>query len=276
MCLLDAVVHDDELRALLLVEEEHAERVAVERGEKEVADADEELDDLCLGVARRLGGRLVVLDEEGADEAAAEVAERQALRLYRVLHLAQADDEVDERQIRVPPVDRERGDARAHDDREGEEALADDLAQGLKGPDALPDALEPAIGADGVELELALSGRGQGPLLYQTAFLGPMNAHGLHAATRAPAGVAPRRAALQHAHVAKREVVAHGVRRVEAREGRGDLLGRAKGGGGAAREAEVPGQPVDVDVDGDEQTGRVDVPQAEVHAVGGADHPAQE
>ena len=88
--LLDAVVEDDELRALVLVELELAQRVAVERREQQVAHADVELDDLDLGLARRLGRRLVVLDEERADEAAAEVGEREALRLEAVLGVARA------------------------------------------------------------------------------------------------------------------------------------------------------------------------------------------
>ena len=103
-------------------------------------------------VSRVGGGRgLVVLDEERADEAPAKVGEREPLRLEAFLGLADADDEVDERQLRVAAVDGERRDARADDDREREEALADDLAERLERPDPLADALEPSVGADGVE-----------------------------------------------------------------------------------------------------------------------------
>jgi hypothetical protein len=64
--------------------------------------------------------------------------------------------EVDERQIGVASVDGERRDAGAHDDREREEPLADDLAERLKRADAFADALEPSVGPDGVEVEVPL------------------------------------------------------------------------------------------------------------------------
>ena len=161
------------------------------------------------------GAALVVVDEERADEAAAEVGQREALRLEAVVGVADADDEVDERQVRVAAVDRERRDARADDDREREEALADDLAERLEGPDALADALEPPVGADGVEVELAA-----GPWsfiytavqrAYQNRVPCPVNAHGFDAAPLAADGVAARRAALEHAQVAEGEVVLDGV-----------------------------------------------------------------
>ena len=95
------------------VEHELAQRVAVERREEQVAHADEELDDLDVGLARRRRGGLVVLDEERADEAAAEVGERQPLRLERLVGSPDADDEVDEREVGVSAVDGERRDARA-------------------------------------------------------------------------------------------------------------------------------------------------------------------
>ncbi len=76
--------------------------------------------------------------------------------------------------------------------------------------------------------------------------------------------------------MAEREVVTSGIGRVEASEGRGDLLGRLERWGSPSGETEVSGQAMDVHVDGDEQPRGVDVPEAEVHAVGGADHPAQE
>jgi hypothetical protein len=116
------------------------------------------LERLDVRLARgRRAGRIV--REQRADEAAAEIAEREALA---VLVLALADDEVDERVIRVPAVDRERGDARAGDDREREEPLADDVAERLERADALADALEPTIGPYGLErerLRVSLGGR---------------------------------------------------------------------------------------------------------------------
>jgi hypothetical protein len=160
--LLDAVVQDDDLGALLLVEDQLAQRIAVERRQEQVADADVELDDLDLGLAGGLGGGLVVLDEQGSDEAAAEIGERQALRLEAVVALAHADHEVHEGEVGIAAVDRERRDAGADDDGEGEESLADDLAQRLEGADPLPDALEPSVGADGVEVEFTHGGVGHG------------------------------------------------------------------------------------------------------------------
>ena len=138
---------------------ERRERVAVERREQQVADADVELDGLDVGVALGRGRGLLLLDEQRADEAAAEVGEREALRLEVAVRLGRADDEVDERLVRAAAVDGERGDARADDDREREEALADDLAERLEAADALADALEPAVGSERVEGKLFLRSR---------------------------------------------------------------------------------------------------------------------
>ncbi len=113
-----------------------------------------------VGLARRRRGRLVVVDEERADQTAAEVGERQPLRLERLVGIARADDEVDQRQLGVSAVDRQRRDASTDDDREGEEPLADDLAERLERPDPLPDALEPSVRPDGFELEFAGLGVG--------------------------------------------------------------------------------------------------------------------
>jgi hypothetical protein len=51
----------------------------------------------------------------------------------------------------LAPVHRERGNPRARDHREREEARADDVAQRLKTADALADALEPSVGSDSFE-----------------------------------------------------------------------------------------------------------------------------
>src|SRR5262249_3071069 len=140
-----AVVVDEDLGRLrvLVIDDELEERVPVQRREKQIPHADEELDGLDVALARRDGGLPVFLDEERAHEAAAEVCEREALGLEVLLRVPDAHDEVDERLVRAPAVDRERGDARADDDREREEALADDLAQRLEASDPLADALEP-------------------------------------------------------------------------------------------------------------------------------------
>ena len=136
-----------------------AQRVAVERREEQVADADVELDDLDLGLARRRGGRLVVLDEERADEAAAEVGEREALRLEAVVRRRRApttkstSDRSGFRRSTVSAV------MRAPTMIENAKKRSPTISQSAwKRADPLADALEPAVGADGVELELARFG----------------------------------------------------------------------------------------------------------------------
>ena len=74
--------------------------------------------------------------------------------------LWRTDNEIDDGLIRAAAVDRERRDARADDDREREEAVPDDLAQGLERPDALSDPLEPAVRTNCFEVELARFGIG--------------------------------------------------------------------------------------------------------------------
>jgi hypothetical protein len=110
-------------------------------------------------VSRSGGGGHRVVGEQGADEAVAEVGEGEALHVGVALLVAgRGDHEVDERVVGVAAVDRERGDARAGDHGEGEEGLADDVAQGLEAPDSIADALEPAVGTDGIEREDAFLG----------------------------------------------------------------------------------------------------------------------
>jgi hypothetical protein len=148
------VQHGDLGRGVLEIERD--ERVAVERREEEVADADVELDRLDVGVALRRRRLLLLFDEERADEAPAKIREREALGLEIAFRLARADDEIDERLIGAPPIDRQRRDARADDDREREETLTDDLAERLEAPDSFADSFEPAVGAERVERELSL------------------------------------------------------------------------------------------------------------------------
>jgi hypothetical protein len=103
-----------------------------------------------------------------------------------------------------------------------------------------------------------------------------VNAHGLDAAPVTERCIAPRRASLEHSHVAKREVVRDGIGGVESCEGPRDLFGRLPRGAAAPRESEVPGEPVDVHVDRDEEAPGRDVPHPEVDAIRGAHHPAKE
>jgi hypothetical protein len=103
--LLRAIVRDHDL-ARLALHDELAERVAVERRDQQVADADVELDGLHVGLARRGGARAVVLHEERADEAPPEICEGQALRLELGVDVPDADDEVDLGLVRVAPPSR--------------------------------------------------------------------------------------------------------------------------------------------------------------------------
>src|SRR5687768_13088862 len=88
-------------------------------------------------------------------------------------------------------------------------------------------------------------------------------------------GVAAGGAGAADAEVANREVVLHGVGRIEGAEASGDLLGGPPGGVVAGGEAEVPGDAVDVDVDGDHQGGSRDGPEAEIDSVFGTAHPPE-
>ncbi|MFT3775202.1 MAG: hypothetical protein QM820_58385 [Minicystis sp.] len=148
--LLDAVVKEVEPRDAPL-HREAAQTVAVERREQQVADADVELERLDVRVA--LGrGRHRVVREQRADEAVAEVGEREALHVGVALVVAgRGDHEVDERVVRVTAIDGERGDPRPRDHREREERLPHDVAEGLEAPDPITDALEPSVGAHRVE-----------------------------------------------------------------------------------------------------------------------------
>src|SRR5262249_42302160 len=89
--------------------------------------------------------------------------------------VAQPDDEIHQRIVRVTSVDSEGGDAGAGDHREREEAFPDDVTKRLETADALPDAFEPAIGADGLEGERLLAGH-RGKTFKITRFVGPFNA----------------------------------------------------------------------------------------------------
>jgi len=140
-------------------DDELLQRVAVERREQQITHADVELDRLGVRLARGRRDVPIFFDEQGTDEAPAEIRERQTLRLEIRVGVTEADDEIDERLIRRAPIDRERRDARTDDDREREEALADDFAERLEAADAFADALEPPVGAHGLERELLLASR---------------------------------------------------------------------------------------------------------------------
>lgn len=102
-----------------------------------------------------------------------------------------------------------------------------------------------------------------------------MPTHGQDSAPFAADRIAPGRAALKHAHVAEGEIVFHRVRRVEpAHRGR-DFLGGFPRDVRPIGEAEVSTELVDMRVDGHEEPFGRHLPEAQIHAVGGARHPAE-
>src|SRR5580693_10317046 len=103
----------------------------------------------------------------------------------------------------------------------------------------------------------------------------PVHTYGFDAASFALGGIATRRTSLKHAHVAEREIVPRRVARIEPGEGLGDLFGGAKRQVAARGEAQVSTELVDVDIDGDEQPGGVEIPEAQVDPVGRPHHPPQ-
>lgn len=109
-----------------------------------------------------------------------------------------------------------------------------------------------------------------------TGLLRPVAAHGQDAAALATRGIAAGRAALEHAHVAEREVVLDGVARVEAGEFLRDFGRCLPRNVTPIGEAEVTAELVNVSVDGDDESARRNGPEAEIDAVFGARHPAQE
>src|SRR6185312_2025804 len=84
----------------------------------------------------------------------------------------------------------------------------------------------------------------------------PMNADRLHGTAVAALRVAARWAALEHTHVAEREIVFRRVLPIEPRERGGDLGGGLPRSVFARGEAEVSRELVDVDVDRDDERAR--------------------
>src|SRR5215475_5538115 len=103
----------------------------------------------------------------------------------------------------------------------------------------------------------------------------PVHAHRPEPARLAHPGVPTVQALAGHALVTEREVVPHGVVRVEAPEAGGDLLDHSPVAAAPPREADGAGHVLDVRVHGHEQRrGRDAAPDAEVRREA-PDHPAQ-
>ena len=78
--------------------------------------------------------------------------QRQALDFSLLIIVTRGgNDEVDERVVRIAPINCQRSDARACDHRKGEESFADDVAKRLKASDPVANALEPTVGSHCVE-----------------------------------------------------------------------------------------------------------------------------
>src|ERR1019366_6925602 len=103
----------------------------------------------------------------------------------------------------------------------------------------------------------------------------PVDAHRLDAAARAKSRVAPRRASLEHAHVAEREVVGHRVGGIEPRERARDLFRRLPRRPAPPRKPKVSTEAMDVYVDRHEEAGRWNLPHAQVDPIGRSRHPPQ-
>jgi hypothetical protein len=239
--------------------------------------------------------RRVLFDEQRAHEAAAEIGEGEPLRLEIAFGLGAPYDEVDEGLVGAAAIDRERRDPGADDDGEREEALADDLAQGVEAADSFADALEPTVGAERVEGKLFF-GLGHDGTPEQ-----PLTSHGFRLevhrlavrVSRIRSGHVPARAAGRafaadranealaaarlHAQMTERKVVFRRVFRVEPGERGRDLAHGAVARVLARRKAEVSPELEDVRVDrAREQTPRDAAPDAEVDAVLRPHHPPKE
>ena len=75
--------------------------------------------------------------------------------------------------------------------------------------------------------------------------------------------------------MAESKVVFHWILGIEPPKRSGDLFGRGPGRGAAVRQPEIATDAKDVGVDGDQELGRCDRPQAEVDPVRRADHPSR-
>lgn len=73
--------------------------------------------------------------------------------------------------------------------------------------------------------------------------------------------------------MAEREVVFHGIHRIEPSKRNGNLLGRGPTGRPPARQTKIASNPMNVGVDGNHELRWRDGPQAEIDAVRGSDHP---
>src|SRR5262249_8284038 len=108
---LHAVVRHRDLRRRPRVDRQIRERIAVKRSEKQIANAYEELDGLDVRIAFGRRRVFLFLDEKRTDEAPPEVSQREALRLEVSLRFGRPNDEVDQRLVRTPPIDRQCRDA---------------------------------------------------------------------------------------------------------------------------------------------------------------------
>lgn len=102
----------------------------------------------------------------------------------------------------------------------------------------------------------------------------PDTAHVLQNATLTLVRVGAAWAVPRHAEVAERKVVLDRVVGIKVTQRSGDLLGRCPRRGAAIRQPEIAADAMDVGINRDHELGGCDRPQAEVHAVGRANHPS--
>src|SRR5690606_25429292 len=134
-----------------------------------------------------------------------------------------------------------------------------------------------ALGSHGRAWKVTRFGGARGPWAALGPGRRPVDADGLHPASLALPWITSRGAALEHAHVAERKVVAHRVLGRQAGEGAGNLDRCPPSHGAPRRQPEVSPELVGVAVDRHEQPARRHelAPEAEVDAVLGPDQPAK-
>lgn len=103
----------------------------------------------------------------------------------------------------------------------------------------------------------------------------PHTAHVLQNAIRALEWVGSAGALARYTEMAERKIILDRIFGVEAPQRRGDLFGRSPARGAARGQTEVEPDPMNVCVDGNDELRGRNLPQAEIHPVGGPNHPAR-
>lgn len=103
----------------------------------------------------------------------------------------------------------------------------------------------------------------------------PHTAHVLQDASRALEWVGSAGTLARYTEMAEREIIFDRVVGVEAPQRPGDLFGSRPARGAACGQTEVEPNPMNVRVDGNDELRGRNLPQTEIHPVGGPNHPAR-